>query len=377
MLFLLFFILVIGLSFLGSSGCSRGYLSIFYRVALVFTLSYLVGMGGDLYNDHYNYKSIYKNIDSIKLDEISGIGNFFFDKYILSEFEGSEWGFILLLKLFKILGFSSVGMFFTIAIITNSLIVSSYYRFNEPTFAFLIYISSSIYFQEANLIRQTLAMSIFCYSLKYIVDKRLGKYLILCLLAFLFHRASMLMLVFAPLCLKEKHYTNYLKYFLFGLWVVSIIISLKIIRFDLSFITLSFIALDGYDAYLTDENVIGGSQMRFNIVNNILALLFFFVYNRNKSKDIYAILFIIGIVIANISVQIVNFERLGFYFYVVFPVFIPYLLEITFSKRKIVTIKPFVYSVAFLYYIIIFTKVSFSQSEYLGKNLHTVLELFD
>ncbi len=348
---------------------------VYYRIALILTLSYMTGMGGDLYEDHQSYKIMYKYIDTISLQKIIG-GDLSLFKFVEFGYgETTEIGFVILCLFFKILGLSDVGMFFIIAVITNTLLVKSYYRFEHPVFIFLIFISSSIFYQQANLVRQMLVVSISIYSLKYVVNQQLLRFLLCIVIAVSFHRASIFMIMFIPFCFNIDVYKN-ARYALFFLWCLSIFVAFKLIVFDMSLLLLYDMTLSGYESYMTNEANMGILNVNFSLVLNFFVLLFFLFYKRERKKDVYAYYFVLGTIISNISVQIANLSRVAMFFSVVNPAYIPYLLYATSKQGVFSGVIKIVTHLSFIYYLFYYIRVSEEQSKFMGISFRSVFELF-
>lgn len=373
MIFLVFLVLVISFSYLGDEKVSGERNATFFRIALILILSYLPGMGGDLYEDHQSYLTMFKNIDKFNFSDIDDLETFLGKSE--SGGERAESCFLLFCKLLYMIGLSEVGIFLVLAIITNTLLVKTYYRFEFPVLIFLIFICSANYFQEANLVRQMLAISILIYSTNYIVYRKWGKYLLCCLLAYLIHRSSIMMAPFVLLCFDNKSY-KYLRFIFMGLWGLSVLIALKFIIIDMSLLLVIDVLSDMYGMYITNDDTIGIDNLKFNFLFNGLVLLLFFLYKDNQEKNVYAYLFILGIIFFNISVQVPNFSRISLIFTIVNPVFVPYIITL-FAKinKKFELQKILVVFVGF-YYVTIFYRVLLLESNYIGKNLHGFSEIF-
>ena len=67
-------------------------------------------------------------------------------------------------------------------------------------------------------VRQSLAIAIFCYATRYILNRDFKKFFLCCLLSFCIHRASMVVMVVYPLAYANYNYVrNVIIYFLVGL----------------------------------------------------------------------------------------------------------------------------------------------------------------
>lgn len=85
-----------------------------------------------------------------------------------------------------------------------------YYAFNKekylyPFLTFFLFTNGTLFFWM-NGIRQALAMCIWIFSLKYIIDKKIWKYVLCCIIAFLFHRSAIILIVFYPILRNGRDY---------------------------------------------------------------------------------------------------------------------------------------------------------------------------
>lgn len=106
-----------------------------------------------------------------------------------------EEGFTLLCALVKTCGGTLQGLFFIVTAINISLIAIASNKYTKyPAVALLGYYAI-LYFQlEMIYIRQATAVALCYFALQYIPSRKLWKYLLLILLACLFHRVAALML---------------------------------------------------------------------------------------------------------------------------------------------------------------------------------------
>lgn len=292
------------------------------RILLVITLSYPIGFGGENYTDHEGYVAYYNNIQ-FQLLSFNDIGFSLFSERTI----GMEIGYSLLNRICYSLGLDSIGFLFVIALITNSLFVSFILKFKYSVFNILVFITSGIYWQECNLIRQMLAVAIFCYSLKFLTNEKIIKYISLILCASLIHTSALLLLIFCffPFININKHYKKIFVSLLI-LWFFSILVSFGILSFNLS----SFGFLGYYNIYLVNTNSVGLNDIRmYSFFYNICLFLFFLLFDKSKfgKYHIYIILFVIGGVLTNFSITIPNFYRFSLYFSITNVIMLPIFLK--------------------------------------------------
>ncbi len=142
-------------------------------------------------------------------------------------------------------------------------------RFLFPLLAFFLIIGYS-YMSWMNIIRQELAAGVFLVSLKYLNEKKLLKYLLCVLVAYGFHRSSIVLVVFYPLFLWKTDLFRRINTQLV-LYVIALIISLLFSTWIVETIERPFeIFTDffGYENYsysfLESESLNSRSQFQTN-----------------------------------------------------------------------------------------------------------------
>jgi len=323
-----FLIAVLFLAYLGDEK-KMGKKAVIFRVLLILVLSFLPWVSGELSTDHAGYADDYKSIGRMSNLGIESVGDFLFGRMT----EG-EYGFVVLCRLLNKIGISTSGFFLVIAILTNTFLVKSYYRFNFPVFTFFLLLCSAHYLIQSNLVRQILAVSIVLFNLKYAVEKDWKTYLLICVIAFTIHHSSIVSLLFLPFCFFDGGY-QYMKWLFAGLWIISVLIAFGVVFLDLTQLNLLAGATEGYDFYLNSENGIGTSNESFGYVYNFLIILLFLFYKGEGRNIIYAYVFVLGAVFSNLSVAIPNLFRVSLYFSATYPFFVPYILSNMMSNRKL------------------------------------------
>lgn len=174
----------------------------------------------------------------------------------------------------------------------------------------LIYLSF-FYFTDLSIIRQATAVSITFYGFKYIKDKKLIKYILTCIFAFLFHESA---LIAIPI------------YFIFNYlsFKITIILSLGI-YLSFSIIGLLLNYYDYFYSYILIKDVLDKSG---NIIKYIFLIIFvlMFLYDRisskNKNRDSYYSVIIFGLLSFLLLGGHVGY-RVGEYFLIYFILLIP------------------------------------------------------
>lgn len=177
-----------------------------------------------------------------------------------------EPGFVFLIKLYQLFGLTNYAyFFFGVAIIFNYLVISTIFTLSpNPLISILSLLTfSTIYFFHFNVIRASLALAVFLYSIPYILEEKYKKAYMVIAVSVLFH-ISGLLFVFIPLAYK------YIR-------KKPVLVTLGSIAFmgvySASSVILSFlgniIGTTKYSSYSAESNIGGG----FFAIYFILALV--------------------------------------------------------------------------------------------------------
>lgn len=121
----------------------------------------------------------------------------------LSEYWDMEVGYIYLNKLVSFIGLGYGAFTLLLAAIALSLKTMTIFRYGGYVFlALLMYMVPTYFFEEQVHVRQGMANAIALFSVRYIIQRKLWKFLLCFVIAFLFHKAVVV--------------------FLFAYWIVKI-----------------------------------------------------------------------------------------------------------------------------------------------------------
>lgn len=327
---LFFSILLFVFAFLGQRriGRSNNKCFLLFRFLLIFTLSYMTGMGGSIGTDHINYADAYHTASNISWSEIFEPGfpptrsSVILTKTPTGGLQ-QEYGFVLLLKTFSSLGFSEVAFFFTISFLTNTFIVLAIYRYPFVLFQVLLFILSDIYFQQSNLVRSMLAISLFVYSIKYLEQRKYNKFVLIMIIAGTLHASMffLLAIVFGVCKLCDKIKYRYLFIFFVVLWVFSLFVGLNLLHLNLG---LFGDILKIYEISVDNSDPILG----FRLICNIYVLLIIIAYNKKLYKDqsFIELCIIIYAILYNLSPQFYIVFRFAYCFNIFLILYLPSIL---------------------------------------------------
>lgn len=291
---------------------------IIFRCLLVLVLSYITGLGGSISTDHLAYIWHYDN--EYSGNSLSSLASSF-RITIMDDREGFEPLFVGLGIVCNHLGLTHVGFFLVVAIITNALLVSVIFRFRFPYLSVILFLVSIDYFQEVNLVRQMLAVSFFIYSLKFVEERKLVLSALFILIATFIHMSAFLLIPILLIPLLKDKGSHYFYVFLFFFWIMSVLVSVNAI--SLNFGALNVFATH-YETILSQK-----TNIRVDYIYNVVVLAFFVMMmmdnktNTKRAYSIYAVVFLLGCIFRNLSVNMLVFYRFSFYFTFIYCCFLP------------------------------------------------------
>nr|WP_238340005.1 EpsG family protein [Citrobacter sp. NCU1] len=270
--------------------------------------------------DYYSYESIFYSI------ERGGAYN-----------ESLELGFKLLGALFPN---SQDGFFcflFVLSLITNIVFLIALYRENKKLseniklLGLLLFFLSSTYFWPFNGVRQGIACAFVAYSLKYIYARSFIKFAICILIASLFHKSALLVVVIYFLYpIRIPHL-----FYLFAVLTSIIIHQVGVVSF-IGEILLPYLG-DKYARYIYNPLDFGGSGLGVYVYVLIFLVLWSArgILSKNLHKhydilrriDFYLLLYTIGIILRIFALDNLIFVRFAYYFTIFDMFFIPYLIS--------------------------------------------------
>lgn len=161
------------------------------RVVNLLALIILIVFSGLSYTngwDWYGYKDYYDGIGIRGFSEVQALSTY-----------GIEFFFLMFMYVTSLSGLSFVFFVFINAVITNTIIYLALKKLNVNYILFIImYFCVSYLRLELSTLRQGLAVAICIYSLSYILEKRKLKFIVLVIVASLFHRSALVLLAFYP-----------------------------------------------------------------------------------------------------------------------------------------------------------------------------------
>lgn len=268
----------------------------YFFICLLIILVGFTGLRGNIDPDYINYLDIF---NKAKIGENSGI----------------EIGFYYLNTLIADLGLGFQWVIFLMAFITIFIKLQFFLK-NSPNFVFslFIYYCSIFYLYDFIAIRQALAMAIFMLALPYILYRKLIIYILLIVLASMFHISALILLPFYFIL--NFNYSRKLLLFILILVSIAILLKIKFIFTDILFnyLSLPVFAVEKIDVYSLDDSV-ATISLRQLILGYIFVL---FLPKKDKKINIFLNIYIMGILLAVLlnAIPQLSFRIKSYFFWV-------------------------------------------------------------
>lgn len=193
-----------------------------------------------------------------------------------------------------------------IYIILNFYIINLYSK--GQLISILLFISLGFLFFSMTGLRQATAMAILTLSYKYLRETKLVKFILLVLVASLFHISALIFLIAIPL-LKLKTAWSY-----FFILIVGIIINLNFLEYMNTVISL-FPVDDVYSGYFSNEEKLSFSGFFIQVIIFLFCLAFRKNLLKHEEKDrILYNLVLVGLIFQLFSTNIAVLFRISMYF---------------------------------------------------------------
>ena len=227
-------------------------------------------------------------------------------------------------------------MFFAItSVFAYSLVYFGIKKYSVSYFESTVIYISLFFLSGLSTIRQTVAVSIVFYSTRYIFERKMLKYIVLCIFACLWHKSA---LIAIPI----YFIYNYIN-IAFSVILLSIILISKFFIFKkLKELGLMLSYLDAL------ENFKGGSLMRYFYILITIYLIFISLItgSYNKSKRFFSVL------ILGFAFPIIFGGHMGLRFGEYYNIYLCFAYPVVFSKLKI---KERALGLTIFYFVFIFT----------------------
>ncbi|WP_425609801.1 EpsG family protein, partial [Vibrio splendidus] len=177
-------------------------LSIYYWsiIVLIFVSVFIFSKNNHISNFAYFSVFLYLTLLSgFRYDVGTDFSNYLHYFYLieLGYDDVAEISFVYLFKFSQFIGLTEQFVFFVLALIISFGFISYFKYFCDKSGFLAIYLFFTVsifYFASFNLVRQFTAVAIFLFSVRYIIERRMFKYILMILFSSSFHISALLML---------------------------------------------------------------------------------------------------------------------------------------------------------------------------------------
>ncbi|WP_407405511.1 EpsG family protein [Chryseobacterium sp.] len=304
---------------------------IFYMFLLYIVFVLLYGFRFRIGGDSLSYEESYPFMPTFK--DITRYGLYY--REYLYAFQ-PLW--LILIAIAKSIGKEFYYFQFLHAIIINGIIMVYLMKYSSKPFSvlFLLYILHYYFYLTIEIEREILAVGVFLFNIKNLVNRKWLPYYLLCFLSFLFHISAIILFLLPLLVIFKISYKN---------MIIIMIACSPLIFLKEFFLTLIKPLLF---MELMEKKVEHYNEIEFSILGILLNYftrvlciipLYYYYYKKENSED-KMWLFNGILIISVLCLGLVGFER--FLNYLIIPyvcLFVEFIYSIKFEKNKI-----FVYS---------------------------------
>lgn len=320
-----------------------------YKRALIvwcLVLVALAGLRGNISSDFNGYYNIFKNYSGYNWSRLIGILNF---KY---HFSAWELGYVI--ENFLVSRFTEDYMWVQIvtALITYGCLFKYISKSKDPIISVLSFLSIGIFLEGFNTVRGVMAACIWSLSLQYVVKKDFKRYLLVVLIASLFHTLAIIMIPFYFILDKRPNAKMIFAY-IFGAGTI------------LAFVDKAALLLNGFMGFTATQNGIlemlhghkySFGAVFFSVVFSMFCIVLYYYLPKYFSGDeaVEEIVYVNGVIIWMIlRLFMMRFgyaERFAEFFSVCIILLLPMQLE-KFNKQSKFLLKILIAIIFIGYYL--------------------------
>lgn len=313
-IFLISGVLLIGINKYNSRFVKLRYFTSMSLLVILSTLRYGVG------TDFFTYRSIFQRLSKMTLKEyidINGINEM--GVYVLNKFAGLLGGF-------------SGYLFLTSTIIIGCTYYVIYREREKISIAVgLILFLFLDYTMSFNIINQCIAVSIIFIGYRFIIEKNIIKFLIVILIAALFHSTAIL--IFPVYFLWNKRREGLIHPILLIIFLIILILVIVNYQKVIDFIS-TFNGMEAYKDYIYTDN---RGKNRDLIIKILILIICSLRYKKlvcyDNNNKLYILMLFISVIISFTGFTSPFVKRVGLYFSIVEILILPSFIE-TFKSKK-------------------------------------------
>lgn len=249
--------------------------------------------------------------------------------YAISEKTGR---FEFLYKIWvRLIGYitDNVNVFFTITAIFVAVFVgiNIWKNSKNPYFSIILYYTVGNFTFQMTGLRQAMAMAVILYSVEFIKEKKLWKFLLTVWIASLFHKSALAFVVAYPLANMKINFKSFVFYF--GTLIFAVAFRGPI--------TMTLGKIIGYDEYegAGVSNQMGGFAVIGMLLLTLILCYIFFesLMKQSEYNHIFFNITMLSLIIYILRYTIRVAERVSFYYQFAFVILLPNVIEAIPDKK--------------------------------------------
>ncbi len=244
-----------------------------------------------------------------------------------------EWGYFLLTKLCAFLGLGSTAFLFVIAAIIYIPLFIFINRYStDPFLSVLTYFAFGLFAYSLGIFRQMIAISICLCGIRFVEEKKIVRYLIVCAVAAFFHKTALVMVLL--------YFVNLLKIKKRRWLFLAVVIAVELVLFFFSRRIIEWLIeiFPKYSNYIGSKyDLQGGSYLGLVYINVLLFFGLYFVVPRVGEKYLLSVKAIaLAAILQSCAYSMALFGRIVCFYSVFSLVLLPLIAE-CFAKETFIT----------------------------------------
>lgn len=249
-----------------------------------------------------------------------------------------EPAFVVLNKFFGFMFNDAAWMLYCIAVFVMGASSLLFFRYSPSVFiSWLGFISYGHFFNFHNIARQSIAIAIIMFSVKYIIERKFLQFIIMLLVASSFHYSAFVFVI--------AYFIHFIKissiYFMIT-WCVSLVFVVNDGLFLPLFKSLEAFIPSAYINFLEDDRVasLGTRGLGIKlIISQIIFLILLYSYKKIEKKEValdigqsfFIKISMLGFILANVFAGIALVSRINHYFTIFIPIAVPIAIYCIFT----------------------------------------------
>lgn len=226
---------------------------------------------------------------------------------------------------------------------------------NRPSLSFLLFLSLNYYGMCFTLMRHSIALALVISSYSFLKERKLTKFILIILLASMFHKTAIVFLVAYPLYTMKFNVKQFI--------VIIIALMLSVTVGDRLFsIALSILKADRYQSYADSESALSLMNFYINFLILMCSFVFYRYFSKENSNEIEGLMNLntISCIALAFTPVLGEMYRISMFFGIFNTILLPNVLAL---KGKNDKYKTMIYFCMYLIFILYFLGISLQNAQ--------------